>query len=74
MAKEKESLQKLYVEQLRDLYSAESQMLEALSTTIQKTTHAELKSDPRTTRHRMRRDMSTTRLTSACPGCATTQW
>src|SRR5688572_15104289 len=43
MAKEKESLQKLYVEQLRDLYSAENQMLEALPKLIQKTSHAELK-------------------------------
>lgn len=43
MAKEKESLQKLYVEQLRDLYSAETQILEALPKMIQKTTHANLK-------------------------------
>jgi ferritin-like metal-binding protein YciE len=43
MPKEKESLQKLYVEQLRDLWSAESQILDALPKMIQKTKHAELK-------------------------------
>ena len=43
MAKEKESLQKLYLEQLRDLYDAEDQILEALPKMIQQTKHAELK-------------------------------
>jgi ferritin-like metal-binding protein YciE len=43
MAKEKESLTKLYLEQLRDLYSAEEQILEALPKMIENTTHAELK-------------------------------
>ena len=43
MAKEKESLTKLYIEQLQDLYSAEEQMLEALPKMIENTTHPELK-------------------------------
>lgn len=43
MANEKESLQKLYVEQLRDLYSAEEQILEALPKMIKKTKHEELR-------------------------------
>lgn len=43
MPKQKESLHKLYVEQLKDLYSAEEQILEALPKMISKTTHAELK-------------------------------
>jgi ferritin-like metal-binding protein YciE len=43
MAKEKESLQKLYVEQLRDLYSAEGQILEALPKMVKQTKHTELK-------------------------------
>ena len=43
MPNQKESLQKLYVEQLRDLYSAEEQILEALPEMIRKTKHAELK-------------------------------
>src|SRR2546423_11841748 len=43
MAKEKESLQKLYVEQLTDLYSAEEQILEALPKMVKKTKHADLK-------------------------------
>lgn len=43
MAKERESLQKLYLEQLRDLWSAEEQILEALPKMIEQTKHAELK-------------------------------
>jgi ferritin-like metal-binding protein YciE len=43
MAKEKESLQKLYVEQLRDLYSAEEQILETLPKLTKMAKHAELK-------------------------------
>src|SRR5687768_14529282 len=43
MGKEKESLKKLYVEQLKDLYSAEEQILEALPKMIKQTTHADLK-------------------------------
>jgi len=43
MAKEKESLQKLYVEQLKDLFSAEEQILEALPKMAKKAKHAELK-------------------------------
>ena len=43
MPKERESLQKLYVEQLRDLYSAEEQILEALPKMVKMTKHAELK-------------------------------
>ena len=43
MAKEKESLTKLYLEQLQDLYSAEEQILEALPKMIDKTKHPELK-------------------------------
>jgi ferritin-like metal-binding protein YciE len=39
----KESLHKLYLEQLRDLYSAENQILEALPKMIQQTKHADLK-------------------------------
>ena len=39
----RETLQKLYVEQLKDLYSAEHQILEALPKMIQKATHADLK-------------------------------
>lgn len=38
-----ENLQDLYVEQLRDLHSAENQILKALPKMIAKTTHAELK-------------------------------
>jgi ferritin-like metal-binding protein YciE len=43
MGKEKESLKKLYVEQLKDLYSAEEQILEALPKLIKQATHADLK-------------------------------
>jgi ferritin-like metal-binding protein YciE len=43
MPKGKESLEKLYLEQLRDLYSGEEQILEALPKMQQKTTHPELK-------------------------------
>ena len=43
MASQKETLQKLYLEQLRDLYSAEEQILEALPKMIKQTKHAELK-------------------------------
>ena len=43
MAREKESLQKLYVEQLKDLFSAEEQILEALPKMAKKAKHAELK-------------------------------
>jgi ferritin-like metal-binding protein YciE len=39
----RESLQKLYVQQLKDLYSAEEQILEALPKMIKKATHADLK-------------------------------
>jgi ferritin-like metal-binding protein YciE len=39
----RESLNKLYVQQLRDLYSAEEQILEALPKMIKNTKHAELK-------------------------------
>ena len=39
----KESLQKLYLEQLKDLYSAEEQILEALPKMAKKTEHPELK-------------------------------
>lgn len=39
----RESLQKLYVQQLRDLYSAEEQILEALPGMAQKATHHELR-------------------------------
>jgi ferritin-like metal-binding protein YciE len=38
-----ESLQELYVEQLKDLHSAEEQIVEALPKMIEKTTHAELR-------------------------------
>jgi ferritin-like metal-binding protein YciE len=40
----RENLQDLYVEQLRDLHSAENQILKALPKMINKTTHPELKS------------------------------
>ena len=43
MAKERESLQKLYIEQLKDLHSAEEQILEALPKMVKMTKHAELK-------------------------------
>jgi ferritin-like metal-binding protein YciE len=43
MAKEKESLQKLYIEQLRDLWDAEEQILEALPKITAQTKHVELK-------------------------------
>src|SRR5882762_8522822 len=43
MPKQKESLQKLYLEQLRDLFSAEDQILEALPKMQKQTTHAELR-------------------------------
>jgi ferritin-like metal-binding protein YciE len=43
MAREKESLTKLYLHQLQDLYSAEEQILEALPKMIERTAHAELK-------------------------------
>lgn len=43
MAKERESLQKLYIEQLQDAYSAEEQILEALPRMMEQTKHAELK-------------------------------
>lgn len=39
----RETLQKLYVEQLKDLYSAEGQILEALPKMIQRASHADLK-------------------------------
>jgi ferritin-like metal-binding protein YciE len=43
MAREKEPLTKLYIEQLQDLYSAEEQILEALPKMIENTKHPELK-------------------------------
>lgn len=43
MAREKESLTKLYTHTLQDLYSAEEQILEALPKMIESTTHPELK-------------------------------
>jgi ferritin-like metal-binding protein YciE len=43
MPNNRETLQKLYIEQLKDLYSAETQILEALPTMIKKAKHAELK-------------------------------
>ena len=43
MPRGKESLQKLYVHQLRDLFSAENQILDALPKMIKQTKHAELK-------------------------------
>lgn len=43
MPREKESLHKLYVEQLKDLFSAEEQILEALPKMAKQTKHAELK-------------------------------
>ena len=39
----RETMQKLYVEQLQDLYSAEEQILEALPKMVKKTEHPELK-------------------------------
>ena len=39
----RESLQKLYVQQLRDLYSAEEQILEALPRMMKKATHHDLR-------------------------------
>lgn len=39
----RENLQELYVDQLRDLHSAENQILEALPKMIEKTTHPDLK-------------------------------
>jgi ferritin-like metal-binding protein YciE len=39
-----ETLRDLYVEQLRDLYSAEQQILQALPKMVDKTSHSELKS------------------------------
>ena len=39
----KESLQKLYLEQLKDLYSAEEQILDALPSMAKQTKHPELK-------------------------------
>ena len=39
----RERLQKLYIETLKDLYSAETQILDALPDMIKKTTHAVLK-------------------------------
>jgi ferritin-like metal-binding protein YciE len=43
MPNRKETLQKLYVEQLKDLYNAEGQILEALPKMIKKASHADLK-------------------------------
>ncbi len=43
MAKEKESLLKLYIEELKDLHSAEEQILEALPKLAKNTKHADLK-------------------------------
>ena len=43
MPKERESLQKLYLETLKDLYSAEEQALEAMPKMMKMTKHAELK-------------------------------
>jgi ferritin-like metal-binding protein YciE len=43
MPNNRETLQKLYLETLRDLYSAEGQILEALPEMIKKTKHADLK-------------------------------
>lgn len=43
MPRERETLQKLYVEQLRDLYSAEEQILEALPKMADKAKHEGLK-------------------------------
>lgn len=40
----RESLQDLYIDQLRDLHSAENQILKALPKMISKTTHPDLKS------------------------------
>ena len=39
----RETLQKLYVEQLKDLYSAEHQILDALPKMIQRASHSDLK-------------------------------
>ena len=41
--KERESLQKLYIDTVQDLYSAEEQILEALPKMIKKATHPELR-------------------------------
>ena len=38
-----ESLKELYIEQLRDLYSAETQLVEALPKMAKAATHSELK-------------------------------
>ena len=43
MPKQRESLQKLYVEMLQDIWSAENQILEALPKMASETKHAELK-------------------------------
>lgn len=43
MPRERESLQKLYVEQLRDLHSAEEQILDALPKMAEKAKHPQLK-------------------------------
>ena len=43
MPRERETLQKLYLEQLRDLHSAEEQILEALPKMAEKAKHPELK-------------------------------
>ena len=43
MPREKESLQKLYVDQLKDLFDAEGQILEALPKMQKKTKHPELR-------------------------------
>lgn len=43
MPKQRESLQKLYIEQLQDIWSAESQILEALPRMTEQTKHTELK-------------------------------
>lgn len=43
MAKERESLHKLYLEQLQDLWSAEEKILETLPRMAEQTKHAELK-------------------------------
>ena len=44
MAKERESLQKLYIEQLKDLYSAENQLIKALPKMAKAASSEELKS------------------------------
>lgn len=43
MPQQRESLQKLYLEQLQDIWSAEEQILEALPKMTEQTTHADLK-------------------------------